>query len=84
MYQTDGDEKCVLKLCVYKTPFGKSGHIYYMLKSCLTEIALILEAIFKQSLNTGELPSDWLTANICSVFNKGNCSYICSMYTLLN
>ena len=23
---TDGDEKCVLKLCAYKTPFGKSGH----------------------------------------------------------
>ena len=28
MQLTDGDEKCVLKLCVYKTPFGKSGHIY--------------------------------------------------------
>ena len=27
MQLTDGDEKCVLKLCVYKTPFGKSGHI---------------------------------------------------------
>ena len=27
---TDGDEKCVLKLCVYKTPFGKSGHIYQL------------------------------------------------------
>ena len=25
---TDGIEKCVLKLCVYKTPFGKSDHIY--------------------------------------------------------
>ena len=27
MLLTDGDEKCVLKLCVCKTPFGKSGHI---------------------------------------------------------
>ena len=27
MQLTDGDEKCVLKLCMYKTPFGKSGHI---------------------------------------------------------
>ena len=26
MQLTDGDENCVLKLCVYKTPFGKSGH----------------------------------------------------------
>ena len=25
-----------------------------------------------QSLNTGELPSDWLKANICPVFKKGN------------
>ena len=22
----DADEKCVLKLCVHKTPFGKSGY----------------------------------------------------------
>ena len=34
MQLTDGDEMwdlklCVLKLCVYKTPFGKSGHINY-------------------------------------------------------
>ena len=28
MQLTDGDEKCVLKLCVYKTPFDKSGHKY--------------------------------------------------------
>ena len=26
MQLTDGDKKCVLKLCVYKTPFGKSDH----------------------------------------------------------
>ena len=31
---TDGYEKCILKLCVYKTqtPFGKSGHKYTVLK----------------------------------------------------
>ena len=44
----------------------------YILKSCSAEIAPILEVIFKQSLNTGELPSDWLTANICPIFKKGN------------
>ena len=26
MQLSNGNEKCVLKLCVYKTPFGKSGH----------------------------------------------------------
>ena len=36
MQLTDGDEKCALKLCVYKTPFDKSGHIYaYKLQLCL-------------------------------------------------
>ena len=33
MQLTDGDEKCVLKLCAYKTPFGKSGHIYHAVKT---------------------------------------------------
>ena len=27
MQLTDGDEKCVLKLYMYKTAFGKFGHI---------------------------------------------------------
>ena len=31
MWLTDGDEKCVLKLCVYKTPFDKSGHIFALI-----------------------------------------------------
>ena len=43
-----------------------------MLKNCAAEIALMLEIIFNQSLNTGVLPSDWLTANICLMFKKGS------------
>ena len=38
MWVTDGDEKCVLKLYVYKTPFGKSGHIFqicFIITICL-------------------------------------------------
>ena len=49
---------------------GPDGISPYILKSCSAEIAPILEVIFKQSLNTGELPSDWLTANICPVLKK--------------
>ena len=52
--------------------YGPDGISLYILKSCSTEIAPILEIIFKQSLNTGKLPSDWLTANICPVFKRGN------------
>ena len=44
----------------------------FVLKNCAAEIAPILEIIFKQSLNSGVLPSDWLTANVCPVFKKGN------------
>ena len=51
---------------------GPDGISPYILKSCSTKIAPILEIIFKQSLNTGKLPSDWLTANICPVFKRGN------------
>ena len=44
----------------------------FILKSCATEIAPILQVIFKQSLNLGILPSDWLSSNVCPVFKKGN------------
>ena len=40
--------------------------------NCSAEIAPVLEVIFKQSLNIGELTSDWLTGNICPVSKKGN------------
>ena len=46
--------------------------ITFKLKSCATEIAPILHIIFKQSLNLGILPSDWLSSNVCPVFKKGN------------
>ena len=36
----------------------------YVLKYCATEISPILQIIFTQSLNTGQLRSDWLRANI--------------------
>ena len=43
----------------------------YVLKHCAPEIAPILEVIFKQSLNSGNLPTDWLIANITPVFKNG-------------
>ena len=38
MQLTDGDEKCVLKLCMYKTPYGKSGHTYVIVVVQLIDI----------------------------------------------
>ena len=44
----------------------------YILKNCANEISPILQVIFTQSLDTGILPSDWLMANVCPVYKKGN------------
>ena len=44
----------------------------FILKHRSNEISPILQVIFMQSLDTGVLPSDWLKANVCPVFKKGN------------
>lgn len=43
-----------------------------VLKQCADILAAPLTCIFQYSLETGELPADWLTANISSVFKKGD------------
>ena len=43
-----------------------------ILKNCSQNIAPILALIYQRSLDSGRLPSDWLTANISSAFKKGN------------
>ena len=48
----------------------------YILKHCADEITPILHIIFNHSLSTNSLPSDWLKANICPVFKKGNHSSV--------
>jgi len=44
----------------------------FVLYHCATEIAPILTVIFSQSLNTVEIPSDWLRANVVPIFKKGD------------
>ena len=44
----------------------------FFLKETANEIAPILAQIFQSSLDQGELPSDWKTANIIPIFKKGN------------
>ena len=43
-----------------------------ILKYCCDEIAPVLTVIFTQSLNLGNLPEDWLTANVTPIFKKGD------------
>ena len=43
-----------------------------LLKELRDEIAPIIKIIFEKSLETGKLPSDWVTANVMPVFKKGD------------
>jgi hypothetical protein len=43
-----------------------------ILKTCAESIAPALTTIFTCSLETGQLPGDWLSANISAVFKKGD------------
>ena len=43
-----------------------------ILKHCCDEIAPILTVIFTQSLSSGNLPDDWLMANVTPIFKKGD------------
>ena len=42
----------------------------------LNMLAPIVQAIFTQSLDTGELPRDWSLANVAPIFKKGNTYYV--------
>ena len=49
---------------------GPDGIHPLVLKHCSFEIAPILKVTFEQSLNTGNIPSDWLLANMIPVTRK--------------
>ena len=58
-------------LDVAKVP-GPDGIPTRILKLCAAKIAPILTVILVQSLSSGQIPKDWLTANITPVFKKGD------------
>jgi hypothetical protein len=43
-----------------------------VLKNCADAIAPSLTVIFQTSIESGQLPTDWLSANISAVFKKGD------------
>ena len=63
--------KNCLRKSTQKAP-GPDNIPAWVLKHCATEIAPILSRLFSESLHTGHIPCDWLTANITPVFKKGD------------
>ena len=67
----EGVQNLLESLDVAKAP-GPDGIPTRILKLCAAEIAPILTVIFVQSLSSGQIPKDWLTANITPIFKKGD------------
>ena len=70
-FSTDGILKLIKSLNINKAS-GPDNISARVLTICAEEIAPILMILFTQSFNSGELPNDWLTANITPVFKKGD------------
>lgn len=67
----EGVIKLLKNLDSHKAP-GPDGVPARILKEAAEEIAPALCTIFEKSLETGELPSSWLCANISPIFKKGD------------
>jgi hypothetical protein len=68
---TEGIEKLLLNINVSKA-IGPDQIPNQNLKLAAPEIAPILQLIFEQSLNTGDLPLDWRRANITPIYKTGS------------
>ena len=50
---------------------GLDGVPTYILRELSHELAPILASLFQQSLDQGQLPNDWIKANVVPIFKKG-------------
>ena len=70
-FSTDGIIKLIKSLNLNKAS-GPDNISARVLTICAEEIVPILTVLFTQSFNSGELPNDWLTANITPIHKKGD------------
>ena len=68
---TKGVEKQLSTLNINKAS-GPDQIPNIFLKQTAKESASVLAALFTQSLQTGNLPDDWLSANVSPIFKKGD------------
>ena len=66
----EGVDKLLKNINVKKAN-GPDGVSSQILRDLSEELSPVIVKIFSQSLNSGELPDDWLTANITAIFKKG-------------
>jgi hypothetical protein len=76
--KTEGVEKLLDKLNQNKA-MGPDELHPRLLKRYSNLIAPILQVIYQKSINSGEVPHDWKTANVCPIFKKGE-RYLPSNY----
>ena len=69
--KTPGVEKLLQKINTSKA-IGPDNISNMILKNCAKQLAPGLSAIFQSSVNSGELPPDWVNAKISPVFKKGD------------
>ena len=72
----------VLKLLQILNPYKANGPDKIhprILKELAIEIAPSLNLIFRKSYETGEVPTDWLKANVSPIFKNGQ-KYLASNY----
>ena len=65
-----GVQKLLESLTVNKAS-GPDGVPTYLLRELSHELASILASFFQQSLDQGQLPNDWIKANVVPILKKG-------------
>ena len=68
---TQGVEKLLSEVDIHKAT-GPDNIPCRILKANAGILAPILQVIFSQTLNTGQLPHDWLMANVTPIFKSGD------------
>ena len=65
-----GVQKLLESLTLNKAS-GPDGVPTYLLRELSHELAPILASFFQQSLDQGQLPNDWIKANVVPILKKG-------------
>ena len=60
-----------LKMLDGNKSMGNDNISPFVLKSCATSMTVPLTLIFQLSIESGKVPSDWLTANVTPIYKKG-------------